>query len=117
MDVLPTITNETILNYSWLRDMYSDTYFPTFLVDKIKDILLNLCFEIEQQKPQNLESLYVLTHAATEKINALEEEFFEQGSELETAARDCMGGDFEAVAMAYGFEDADIEMLIAPREW
>ena len=32
-------------------------------------------------------------------------------------AREETGGDFWGVAQAYGFADADIEELIAPREW
>ncbi|MPN01681.1 hypothetical protein SDC9_148892 [bioreactor metagenome] len=36
---------------------------------------------------------------------------------METAARECIAADFEAIAKAYGFEDADVEELIALREW
>jgi hypothetical protein len=60
--------------------------------------------------------LYALTHAATEEFNALAEEFEENDSELETAAREAIAEDFEWIAKAYGF-DADIEELIAPRDW
>ncbi|BDS11418.1 DUF5713 family protein [Aureispira anguillae] len=110
------LKNETTRQYNFLSEMYADTYFPSFLVDKIKNILVELCFKIEKEQPQNLEALYLITHASTEKINDLEQEFYENDSEIETAARDCIGGDFEAVAIAYGY-DADIEMLIATRDW
>jgi hypothetical protein len=43
-------------------------------------------------------------------------EFEENDSELETAARKAIAEDFERIATAYGF-DADIEELIAPRDW
>ena len=33
-----------------------------------------------------------------------------------TAARECIASEFYNIATAYGFE-ADIEELIAPREW
>jgi hypothetical protein len=39
----------------------------------------------------------------------LQQEFEEQGSEIETAARECIAADFEAIAKAYGFEDADVK--------
>jgi hypothetical protein len=41
----------------------------------------------------------------------------ENGSEIETMARDCIAVDFKHIALAYGFEDADIEELVAPRDW
>ena len=62
----------------------------------------------------NAPLLYALTHAATEEFNALAEEFEENDSELETAAREAIAEDFEWIAKAYGV-DADIEELIAPR--
>jgi hypothetical protein len=110
------ITNPQILAYSFLEDMYSDEYFPPFLVDKIKAILLTLCEEIESKKPTDLPGLYELTHAAVEKINLLEDEFLENESELETGAREAMSLDFDFIATAYGF-DADPEDLIENREW
>lgn len=110
------LKNEKLRNYSFLKSMYSDTYFPNFLVDKGKDILVNLCFQIEKESPKNLPELYKLTHAATNKFNDLENEFGENGSEIETGARESIGGDFFFIAKAYGY-DADIEELIATRYW
>jgi hypothetical protein len=46
----------------------------------------------------------------------LQNEFFENGSEIESVARDCLAFNFEYIAISYGF-DAEIEMLIATREW
>ncbi|MCC6462719.1 MAG: hypothetical protein IT260_19790 [Saprospiraceae bacterium] len=96
--------------------MYQDPYFPTFLVDKCRNILLNLCSDIETKKPGNLNGLYTLTHASTKLINNLESEFLAHDSEIETTAAECLAVDFEFVATAYGFE-ADIEELIATRHW
>ncbi|MEF8688191.1 UNVERIFIED_CONTAM: DUF5713 family protein [Comamonas sp. A-3] len=112
-----SLGNAIMNNYAFLLEMYEDSYFPEELVRKGEDILRELCLQIEQQKPQDLEQLYRLAHAATERFNDLQQEFEEQGSEIETAARECIAADFEAVAKAYGFEDADVEELIAPREW
>jgi Family of unknown function (DUF5713) len=58
-----------------------------------------------------------LTHAATDDFNQLAEEFFEAESEIETAARECIAADFEFIANAYGFANADVEELIATRDW
>jgi len=110
------LKNEKMKNYAFLKDMYSDSYFPKLLVDKVKTILIELSFDIEKTSPKNLDELYKLTHAATIKINDLQNEFFEQNSEIETGARESIGADFDFIAKAYGF-DADGEELIAPREW
>jgi len=111
------LNNETVRNYTFLKEMYDDSYFPNKLVDKGKDILVDLCFEIEQTQPKNLQQLYELTHSATDKFNDLQDDFDENDSEIETVARECIGKDFEFIATSYGFEDADIEELIATRDW
>lgn len=110
------IQNKTILGHTFLADMYSDSYFPKFLVDKGTAILLELCRQIETQSPKDLNALYQLTQEATIRFNELGDEFFENDSEIETVARTCIAADFEFIAHAYGFQ-ADKETLIAPREW
>jgi Mor family transcriptional regulator len=111
------IANDKVRNRAMLADMYSDDYFPKFLVDKIKVILLELCEQIESEQPQNDGLLLKLTHAATELINGLAGEFEENDSELETVAREAMGAEFEFIVRSYGFTDVDIEDVIAPRDW
>ena len=91
--------------------MYADPYFPDVLVDKVKASLLAACERIEWEKPSNLAGPYRITHAATEEINQLAQEFEDSGSEIETAARDAIGEEF--IAMAYGY-NADAEELTAP---
>jgi hypothetical protein len=110
------IQNKNLKDYKFLEGMYGDEYFPKFLVDKGKQILINLCLQIEQENPKTLKDLYVLTQASTEEFNALEDDFMENGSEIETAARECIAVDFEYIAKAYGF-NPDIEELIATRNW
>lgn len=111
-----SIANAQLQGYDFLADMGRDAYFPPHLVEKGRRILIGLCEAIEAQRPQSLDALYALSHAATEQFNRLGEEFYEHDSEIETAARENIGEDFEAIAKAYGF-DADIEELIAPRDW
>lgn len=111
------ITNKKLKSRKWLAEMFEDDYFPPFLVDKIKAILIKLCEQIESKKPQDEKALLKLTHAATEKINDLADEFEENDSELETGAREAMGAEFEFIVRSYGFEDVDIEKVIEPRDW
>ncbi|GGX57716.1 DUF5713 family protein [Streptomyces fructofermentans] len=111
------VTNQRVEGYSFLQVLYADGYYPDAVVDKGREILLGLCERIESERPADLTALYVLTHAATEEFNALEAEFEAAGSEIETVARDEIGGDFLFVARAYGFRDADSEELTATRDW
>ncbi|MEU0804980.1 DUF5713 family protein [Streptomyces sp. NPDC005970] len=111
------ITNERVAGHAFLRQLYSDTYFPDHVVDKGRAILLRLCERIEAERPTDLATLYVLTQAATEEFNLLEAEFEAVGSEIETVAREEIAEDFWFVASAYGFTDADVEEMIATRDW
>ncbi|MEU6747283.1 DUF5713 family protein [Spirillospora sp. NPDC046719] len=111
------VTNQKVLEHELLTEMYDDGYYPDDLVDKGKAILLSLCERIEADQPADLAALYTLTHAATEEFNALQTEFEAAGSEIETVARDAIGEEVWFLATAYGFDGADIEELIATRDW
>lgn len=112
-----SITNEKIKTYNFLEEMYQDDYFPNFLVDKGKNILLNLCLKIEKTKPENDKDIYALTHKSTEHFNDLAIDFMENDSDIETAAREAIAQDFENILKAYGYDNLDIEEAIAPRDW
>ncbi len=111
------ITNQQVAEHAFLQPLYADTYFPDHVVDKGRAILLRLCEQIEAEQPPDLATLYVLTRAATEEFNLLEAEFQAAGSEIETVAREEIAEDFWFVASTYGFTDADVEELIATRDW
>lgn len=100
-----------------LEGMYRDGYFPNAVVDKVRDVILEACREIEDEKPATKEEVYVITCRATEKINDLQDEFEENESEIETVARDDIATTLEYVAKTYGFPDADLEELVATRDW
>ena len=100
-----------------LKGMYRDGYFPDDVVDKVRDVILEACHEIEAEGPSDHQALYAITCRATDKINDLQSVFEERGSEIETVARDDIAVTFGYVAKTYGFEDADLEKLIATREW
>ena len=111
------LSNEKILGHQFLGGMYGDGYFPDHLVDRVKDVLLDLCSEIEARKPATDDALLELTHRATERINELQEAFEDAGSEIETVAREVIAEDFDFIVKAYGFSELDIEDVIAPRDW
>jgi Family of unknown function (DUF5713) len=111
------VMNEQIMSHQFLETMYNDDYFPDFLVDKCKSILVALCSDIENTQPTSLTDLYKLTQASTIQINNLADEFYKNDSEIETGAREALGAEFAFIALAYGFENADVEELIATRDW
>ncbi|MGW2583549.1 DUF5713 family protein [Streptomyces virginiae] len=111
------ITNQQVAGHVFLLQMYDDPYFPDRVVDEGKAILRRLCERIEAEQPSDPASLYVLTQAATEEFNVLEEEFVAAGSGIETVAREWICEEFRFVASAYGFTSADAEELTAGRDW
>lgn len=111
-----SIENATLAEHPFLSEMFDDAYFPDDVVQKGREILIRLCERIEAEEPENLGEVYVLTHATTEEFNDLALEFEEQGSELETAAREVIAANVALILRTYGF-DADIEEAIAPRDW
>ncbi|MFF4542489.1 DUF5713 family protein [Streptomyces aureus] len=111
------ITNQQVAGHAFLQPMYDDPYFPDHVIDEGKAILLRLCEANETRKPSDLETLYELTQAATEEFNLLDREFVAAGSGIETAARDWICDEFCFIASAYGFTDADSEVLAAGRDW
>lgn len=81
-----------------------------------QDILVTLCQRMETEAPADAAAVYALTHAATEAFNTLAEAFEEAESEIETAARDNIAVDVEAILTAYGHA-LDLEEALAPRDW
>ena len=109
------IQNEKVREYTFLQPMLADTYFPKHLVAKGQDLLRQLAERIEREAPEG-EAVYGLTRATTEAFNELQDEFWEAGSEIETAAREAIGGDVAFILKAYGY-DVDIEEAIGNRDW
>ncbi|WP_329222846.1 DUF5713 family protein [Streptomyces sp. NBC_01485] len=111
------VGDQQVTGREFLKVLYRDDYYPDAVLDRGKDVLLRLCARIEAERPVGLAALYVLTQAATGEFNDLQEAFEEAGSDIETVAREAIAEDFWFVAQAYGFADADVEELIATREW
>ncbi|CAL9637595.1 hypothetical protein SUDANB108_06280 [Streptomyces sp. enrichment culture] len=112
-----SLRNHEVATHPFLKALYADDYYPGHVLDRGREILLRLCSRIEAERPAGLPALYPLTQAATEEFNDLQSAFEEAGSEIETVAREAIAEDFWFVARAYGFADADVEELIATRDW
>jgi len=102
-------------SYELLKDMYSDEYFPTKCVDKIKLTIQKVIDFLEEgqvDKKIIQEKLDEMTRA----INDLQDDFDENGSELETVARDSIGVTVDYILVWFSI-DIDGEDAIAERDW
>jgi hypothetical protein len=105
-----------VREHRFLSAMYSDDLYPVDLVNDLRDILVRMCLAIEQEEIKEVRHLYPITHHFTKEINQLQDDFERADSEIETVAREAIAEEFVFIAKAYGF-DADVEEMIAPREW
>lgn len=102
-------------NYQLLEDMYRDGFFPDFLVDKIKFLVQDVIAFLEtgERGPEAVRNKF---DEMTLAINDLQEEFEDNGSELETGARESIG---ETVGYILQWFDIDMEVedAIGERDW
>lgn len=102
-------------DYWLLKDMYRDGYFPDFLVDRVKALVQDVIGFLETGE-RDLEKIQSKFDEMTLAINDLQQEFEDNGSEIETAARDSIG---ETVAYILEWFDVDIDVedAIGERDW
>lgn len=101
--------------YEFLKEMYSDGYFPDFLVDKIKTELEKVVAFLETGVT-DIGQIQEKFDTMTLAINDLQEEFEENDSEIETTARDSIATD--VIEILKWFEiDIDVEDALGERDW
>ena len=102
-------------DYKLLDEMYQDDYYPAFLVDKVKAQLQKV-IDLLESGETDIGVVQETLDEAVCGINNLQDEFYENDSEIETVARDCIG-----VTVAYILEwfdiQIDMEEAIREREW
>lgn len=102
-------------DYMLLEAMYNDDYFPNFLVDKVKVEMVKVVKLLQTGETD----LAVIQKAFDEMclaINDLQDEFAENDSEIETAARECIAADVEKILEFFEIE-IDVEDALAERDW
>ena len=102
-------------NYKLLEEMYSDGYFPDFLVDKVKALIMKV-IELLEKGERDTQKIQKAFDKMTIAINDLEEEFEENDSELETGARESIGATVEYILRWFEI-DIDVEDAIGERDW
>lgn len=102
-------------NYILLKDMVEDDYYPKFLVDKVKDCITPVIALLESGETDK-EVIQAKLDEMTLAINDLQDEFYENNSEIETVARDSIGETFKYILDWFGI-DIDEEEAIRERDW
>ena len=100
----------------YLGELYRDSYFPDFLVDKIKELLVEVVNLLETGE-RNTDIIQEKFDYVTDKINELQNEFWDNESEIETAARDCIALTVDHILTHFGFDDYDLEEALRNRDW
>lgn len=102
-------------NYKLLDEMYQDEYYPDFLVDKVKNKLQKV-IDLLESGETDTEAVQEKLDEAVCGINDLQEEFDENGSEIETVARDCIGVTVAYILQLFNIP-IDTEEAIRERDW
>lgn len=99
----------------FLKDMYNDSYYPTFLVDKLKGLLQEIVLYLEEAE-RTLEEVQTKLDEIILKTNDLQEEFWDNNSEIETVARDSIATTVEEILDYFEIE-LDLEEALRERDW
>lgn len=102
-----------MINY--LNEMYNDSYYPDFLVDKIKEEILKFEFYLKN-KNISINDIQKKLDEMTLSINNIEEEFNQNQSEIETVARESICDTVFLILKKYNVK-IDIEEALRLREW
>ncbi|MBF0715936.1 DUF5713 family protein [Gemelliphila palaticanis] len=102
-------------NYKLLEEMYEDSYFPNFLVDKVKNEIQKVITLLENGET-DLDTIQDKLDEIVVEINDLQDEFYENESEIETVARDSIGTTIEYILNWFDI-NIDIEEAIRERDW
>lgn len=102
-------------NYILLAEMAKDSYFPDFLVEKVRGTLAPVIrlLEAGERDPAVIQQKL---DEAVRAINDLEEAFEENGSEIETSARESIGATVRYILDWFDV-GIDTETAIRERDW
>ncbi len=102
-------------SYEFLKDMYEDPFYPDFLVDKIKGLMVPVITLLESGE-QDAGIIQETLDTMTLGINDLCEEFEDNDSEIETVARESIAQTVMDILEWFAVE-IDIEDALAERMW
>lgn len=102
--------------YVLLQNMFEDTYYPQFLVEKIKWQFIHLIEFLEGTDVKEVSLIQDKLDEFTIFINNLQQEFWDQDSEIETVASESITNTLEYILNWFKV-DVGIEDALREREW
>lgn len=102
-------------NYVLIEDMVNDDYYPKFLVEKIKELIIPIISLLENGET-NKDTIQNKLDEMTLAINDLQEDFEDNDSEIETVARESIA-DTIGYIMEWFYIDIDMETALRERAW
>ena len=98
-----------------LEELYEDSFYPDFLIDKIKYLLEDFINFVEQ-KPKNMADVGDKIYDLIQNANSLQYEFLDNDSEYDNIARECLIRNLEYIIQWFHLT-INLEEALAEREW
>lgn len=98
-----------------LEELYEDSFYPDFLIDKIKYLLEDFINFVEQ-KPKNMADVGDKIYDLIQNANSLQYEFLDNDSEYDNIARECLIRNLESIIQWFHLP-INLEEALAEREW
>lgn len=98
-----------------LEELYEDSFYPDFLIDKIKYLLEDFINFVEQ-KPKNMADVGDKIYDLIQNANSLQYEFLDNDSEYDNIARECLIRNLEYIIQWF-YLPINLEEALAEREW
>lgn len=101
--------------YILLEKLYEDSFYPDFLIDKIKYLLEDFINFVEQ-KPKNMADVGDKIYDLIQNANSLQYEFLDNDSEYDNIAREYLIRNLEYIIQWFHLP-INLEEALAEREW
>lgn len=101
--------------YILLEELYEDSFYPDFLIDKLKYLLEDFINYVEQHLI-NMADLGDKIYELIENALSLQYEFLDNDSEYDNLARECFVRNLEYIIQWFHLP-LNLEEVLAEREW
>lgn len=101
--------------YILLEELYEDSFYPDFLIDKLKYLLEDFINYVEQQ-PTNMADVGDKIYELIENALSLQYEFLDNDSEYDNLAREYFIRNLEYIIQWFHLP-LNLEEVLAEREW
>ncbi len=101
--------------YLLLEQLYEDSRYPDFLIDKIKYVLVDFINYLETN-PYNLQEIEDKIYDTFTTANNLPNDYLDNDDESENIAKECISRDMEYIIQWFHLP-ITLETVLAEREW